>query len=301
MKFVLVGGTGALGKAIAKEIVARDHEFCNISRNPEHSRKVLPNATAHSDFSQKNTNSLLSIFKEADVVINLAGSNIASGRWTHAYKSMMYNSRIVTTNHIIDLMNQFSEEKTLISTSAIGYYGDQGDKLLDEHCSAGEDFLAKLCYDWERASQNVNSNIRLVNPRIGVVLDKHFGALAKMLPAFRFFVGGPIGSGEQYFSWIHIQDYVNAIIEMSENSRYEGAYNLVAPNPVTMKDFAKELGKTLHRPALFRVPELALKLILGESSYMVTASQRVSSKRLETKMFHFKFPELDSALENLLG
>lgn len=299
MKFVLVGGTGSNGKAIAKEILERGYSYSNISRNPQKSKVILPEAVSHSDFSAKNREELLGIFSEADAVINLAGTSIAGGKWTDSYKNEIYNSRIETTKQITEVLNQFPEkEKVLVSTSAIGIYGNRGDELLEENSSLADDFLARVCKDWEKASQKVHSNVRVVNPRVGVVLEKSAGALAKMITPFKFFIGGPIGSGKQWFSWIHIDDLARIYVEMAENPRYEGVYNVVAPNPVRMKEFAKTLGKVMRRPSIFPVPEFALRLLLGESAAMVTGSQRVSSRKLSDNSYGFNFTYLEESLRD---
>jgi hypothetical protein len=298
MKFVLVGGTGSIGKAIAGILDGKGYSYSNISRNLDKSRQLLPTAANHCDFSESNKEQYLKLFEEAEAIINLAGSSIADKRWTESYKKEIYNSRINTTRKITQVLNNFPDkEKVLISTSAIGYYGDRQGELLDEHSSAGNDFLASVCVDWEAASNEVLPNIRVVNPRLGVVLDKDSGALAKMILPFKLFAGGPLGSGKQWFSWIHIEDLARLYVEMAENDRYHGAFNAVAPNPVQMNEFAHTLGKVMRRPSFFRVPEFALRLILGESASMVLASQKVSSQHLITKMFQFKFSELAEALQ----
>lgn len=301
MKFVLVGGTGAIGKEIAKVLIKKGHTFSNISRNTEKSRKILPEAANHSDFSEKNYDLTMEIFRDADAVINLAGSSIAASRWTDSYKQEIYNSRIKTTNKIVELLAKFPEkEKVLVSTSAIGIYGNRNDELLDENSKSAGDFLAQVCIDWENAANLAHSKIRVAIPRVGIVLEKNSGALSKMVTPFKFFIGGPLGAGKQWFSWIHISDLAQLYVEMAENDRFVGPFNAVAPNPVQMKEFAKTLGKVLHRPSLFPVPSLALKILLGESASMVLASQRVSSQRLQTKMFKFCFAELEPALQNIL-
>lgn len=299
MKFTLIGGTGNIGKAIANVLDNKGYSYSNISRNIAKSKQTLKNAEFHCDFSEKNLEKLYDIIEKSDVIINLAGSSIAGAKWTDKYKKDIYNSRITTTNKITEILNKFPHlEKVLVSTSAIGYYGNRGDELLDEHSEPADDFLAKVCKDWESAALNVHSNIRVAIPRVGVVLDKSSGALEKMLLPFKLFIGGPLGSGEQWFSWIHIEDLANLYVEMAENERYHGIFNAVSPNTLQMKDFAKSLGVVLRRPSVFRVPEFLLKFLLGESASMILSSQRVSAQRVITKMFKFKYPELDKALES---
>ncbi len=189
----------------------------------------------------------------------------------------------------------------MISASGADYYEPAGDRVLDESAPSGDSFLSKVCVDWEKAAQPVTDyGVRLVNPRIGVVLEKDGGALQQMLLPFKFFVGGPIGSGKQYFPWIHMLDLCRGLIFPLENEELEGPYNLNAPNPVTMNEFASELASQLHRPSLFRVPEFVLNIVLGEAANPVITSKRMQPKKLQQHGFEFKFGYLRQALGDIL-
>lgn len=301
MKFILIGGTGNIGRAIIKVILDKGYSFSNISRNPSKSKKVLPEGQLHLDFSSNNQDELKQAFYDADAVINLAGTSIAAHKWTSDFKKEVYDSRILTTKKVVEILNLLPENgKVLISTSATGIYGNRGDEILNESSELGNDFLANLCKDWEITSRNIPNGIRVVNPRVGVVLDKFEGALPKMVTPFKFFIGGPLGKGNQWMPWIHIKDLANLFVYLAENKSIIGPINAVSPSPVQMKDFAKILGKSMKRPALFPVPEFALKILLGESASMVTNSQRVDAGLLLKNNFKFNFPELELALGNLL-
>ncbi len=302
MNVVLVGGTGAIGQVIAKYLDAKNFQYINFTRNAENSYRILPNALSHIIFKENNRKELLNAIEQSDAIINLAGASIAGARWTDKYKQQIYESRINSTNFIASLINEFptTKEITFVSTSAIGIYGNRGDELLSETSSLGNDFLANLCKDWERASNNVHSNVRVINPRVGVVLDNKTGALPKLVLPYKFFIGGAIGSGKQWYSWIHIDDLAKLYVNFLENTFFAGTYNAVAPNPTNMLEFAKRIGSALHRPSFFKVPEFILNAMLGEKSAIVLASQRVSSEKLQKNKFKFGFNLLDEALNNLL-
>lgn len=301
MKFILIGGTGNIGRAIVKVILDKGYSFSNISRNPSKSKRILPEGKLHLNFSSNNQDELKQAFHDSDAVINLAGTSIAAQKWTSDFKKEVYDSRIQTTKKVVEILNLLPEKgKVLISTSATGIYGNRGDEILNEHSELGNDFLANLCKDWETTSRNVPPGIRVINPRVGVVLDKSEGALPKMVTPFKFFIGGHLGKGNQWMPWIHIKDLANLYIYLAENSSISGPINAVAPSSVQMKEFAKILGQTMKRPALFPVPEFALKILLGESASMVTNSQRVDAGLLLKNNFIFIFPELEQAFRNLL-
>jgi hypothetical protein len=188
-----------------------------------------------------------------------------------------------------------------ISASASGIYGDQGDTILIEEFEAANDFLASVCKDWEEESQKATKlGVRVVNPRIGIVLEEGGGALEKMIPPFKFFVGGPIGDGKQYMSWIHRSDLVKALVFPIENEKLEGAYNVCSPNPATMNEVAETLGDVMNRPSFFRVPKFALDIVLGEAAQPITGSIRMQPKKLQVTGFEFRFEELEEALADII-
>lgn len=239
-----------------------------------------------------------------DAVIHLAGENIL-GRWTAKKKQAIRDSRVLGTRNLAEaLAKALKKPEVLISASAIGFYGSRGNEVLTEESAAGNGFLAEVARDWELATQPAaEAGIRVVNIRIGVVLSAKVGALAKMLPAFRFGVGGKLSSGNQWMSWIAVQDAVRAILYLMNGRSFSGRSNLTAPNPVTNAEFTKALGNVLRRPAFATVPALALRLLLGREMAEETAlsSQRVLPKRLLEAGYNFKYPELQPALRAILA
>jgi uncharacterized protein (TIGR01777 family) len=236
-----------------------------------------------------------------DALVHLAGEPV-SQRWTEAAKKRIHDSRVEGTRRMVSaLSSQSPRPRVLVCASAVGYYGSRGDQILTEASAAGSDFLARVVWDWEEAAQSAESlGIRVVRLRFGMVLGEG-GALAKLLPLFRFGVGGKLGSGHQWMAWIHIEDAVNLILFALDLAAIRGAVNATAPHPVTNEEFTHRLGIALHRPAILPVPVFALKLALGEMSEMVLASQRVLPTVAKSAGFRFQFPELRAALENLLA
>jgi len=235
----------------------------------------------------------------ADAVVNLAGASVAGKRWTPAWKAEIEESRVRSTRAVVEAIARAARKpKVLVNASAVGYYGGRDDELLEESASPGADFLANVVRQWEAEAQR--ASVRSVQVRTGIVLSKRGGAMEKMLPPFKAFVGGPIGSGKQWFPWIHIADEVGAILWCLDRE-LTGPVNLVAPGIVTMKDFAKALGRALHRPAWAPVPAAPLKLLLGEFAGSLLEGQRAVPKKLLDSGFRFRFPDLDPALRDLFG
>jgi uncharacterized protein (TIGR01777 family) len=240
----------------------------------------------------------------ADAVINLAGANVGDGRWTPERMEAIRSSRVRSTELLAEAMAAAKvKPKVFVSASACGYYGiATGEEELTEDSPPGDDFLARVCKDWEAAAQAArDAGIRVVHPRIGIVLGRGGGVLSRMVPLFRAFVGGPVGQGTQYLSWVHMRDVVHAFEAMVERSDLSGPYNVTAPEPVTMNDFAVTLGEVLRRPSMFRVPEFAVRLAMGDAaSEVVLSGPRAVPKRLVDAGYAFVFPELASALADLL-
>lgn len=236
-----------------------------------------------------------------DALVHLAGEPVAQ-RWTEAAKKRIYDSRVEGTRRLVSaLSTQSSRPRVLVCASAVGYYGSRGDQILTEASSAGSDFLARVVVDWEDAAQSAEAlGIRVVRLRFGIVLG-HGGTLAKLLPLFRFGIGGRLGSGHQWMAWVHIDDVVDLIVFALNFAAIRGAVNATAPHPVTNEEFTEQLAIALHRPAILPVPAFALKLALGEMSEMVLASQRVLPTVAKSAGFRFQYPELRPALENLLA
>jgi len=231
-------------------------------------------------------------------VVNLAGMSIFQ-RWTPANKQQIYDSRILTTRHVVEGMPG-DQSQTLISTSAVGYYGSRGDDILTEVEPCGRDFLSRVGKDWEHeAFEAEKKNVRVVVARFGVVLGRSGGALKQMLTPFKWFVGGPMGSGRQWFSWIHIADLLAGLMFMLENPKLQGPVNLCSPVPVTSGELARTLGAVLGRPAVIPAPSIALRLFLGEFAETLLASQRAIPEKLLKSGFVFRFPDLKDALTDL--
>ncbi|MCG9874689.1 MAG: TIGR01777 family oxidoreductase [Leptospiraceae bacterium] len=300
MKIGISGGTGLIGSKLTKELLDRDHEVYIFTRNKS------PNRISDSNLlNYISTNSIQAKdLENLDVIFNLAGENIAGVRWTKSAKEEFYKSRVEYTKHLVDAINACKNPPSIfINASAIGYYGAYPDSnsTFKETDQPGEDYLGQLCADWESATKgilNLKTQVRIA--RIGIVLDTKGGALAKLIPIFKAFLGGPIGSGKQGMSWIHSQDLVNAFIFMMEPKRKNSIFNLTAPEPKSNFEFAKSLGKALNRPSFFPTPNLALDAIFGEGSIVVTQGQFVSPTNLIEEGFHFQFPDLDIALKKLL-
>lgn len=235
-----------------------------------------------------------------DAVINLAGANLSAKRWSPGFKKEILESRVDTTRALVEAIEKATRKpRVLVNASAVGFYGGgRGDETLDENGAPGSDFLSGIVKAWEAEAQK--SSVRSVQLRTGIVLSTKGGALQPMLPPFKAFVGGPVGSGKQWFPWIHIADEVGAILWCLDNG-LSGPVNLVAPGIVNMKDFAKALGRALHRPSLFPVPGAALKLLLGEFAEVVLDGQRAVPKKLFDKGFRFRFTDVNEALRDLLG
>lgn len=298
MNVLITGGTGFIGSELRSMLLQEGHSLSIITRSPA----KYEDETANNQQFLSWDDDLIAAMNEADAVINLAGSSIFGQRWTEEIKQRIYSSRIDTTKKLADAIQQADQPPgVMVSASAVGYYGDRGDDILTEDEPPADEFLSKVCVDWEAAAQPVkDAGVRLAIPRIGIVLETGGGAMQQMLTPFKLGVGGPIGSGEQYFPWIHMHDLCQGLIFPLENESFKGAYNLNAPNPVTMNEFADKLGDVLHRPSFFRVPEFALNLILGEAAEPILDSLRVQPKRLQQAGFDFRFPYVKEALAEIL-
>jgi len=243
-----------------------------------------------------------SFFDGVDAVFHLAGESIFHGRWNTQKKERIRASRVENTRHLVDIISQAENKpKTLICSSAIGYYGSQGDEKLTEHSAPGNDFLAQVCMDWEKEALRAEDyGVRVVLIRTGVVLGADGGALAQMLTPFKLGVGGRLGSGRQYMSWIHIDDLIGTMLYARENTNLRGAVNAVAPNPVTNSEFTHTLAKALHRPAILPAPGFALKILLGEFANILLGSQRVVPEALQKAGYNYTYPGLKEALKDLV-
>ena len=282
MNIAITGASGLIGTRLRQRLTEAGHTATPI-----------PRATSDT--------ALAEILASADAVIHLAGEPVAQ-RWNDAAKKRIHDSRVEGTRHLVKaLSTQSMRPRVLVCASAVGYYGSRGDQILTEASPPGTDFLARVVVDWEEAAQSAESlGLRVVRLRLGMVLGNG-GALAKLLPPFRFGVGGRLGSGHQWMAWIHLEDAVNLILFAVNYAAIRGAVNATAPHPVTNEEFTDRLAQALHRPAILPVPAFALKLALGEMAEMVLASQRVLPTVAKSAGFRFQYPELHPALENLLS
>ncbi len=296
MKILIGGSHGLVGTALIKSLETEGHEIFRLVRH-------APASKTEVEWSPDRYSIALARIEGFDAVVNLAGESIAEGRWTEDKKRRIRESRVKGTKLLGDaLANLAVPPKIFVCASAIGFYGNRGDELLTETSAPGDDFLAKVCAEWENATAlATEKGIRVVNARFGVILDTNGGALKKMLPPFRMGVGGKIGSGKQWMSWIALDDVVGGIQFALANDSIKGPVNFVAPVPVTNAEFTKTLGKVLSRPTIFPIPEFAIKLLFGEmGEALLLGGQRVAPERLVAEGYEFSYPQLGQALVHIL-
>ncbi|HEY0592891.1 MAG TPA: TIGR01777 family oxidoreductase [Thermoanaerobaculia bacterium] len=296
MKIVIAGGTGFIGEALARELL-RVGEVVVLSRDPAKVREGRGVA-----WSAAPGGAWEGEIAEADAVVNLAGENIGAGRWTPERKKRLLDSRVNATGALAEAISARPRDgRVFVSASAIGIYGDRGDEVLDESAPPGTGVLSEISRRWEAASRAA-SGARLVNPRLGIVLGRDGGALPKMALPVRFFAGGKVGSGRQWMSWVDLRDVIRLVVWAIETKTAEGAYNVVAPNPVTNAEFVATLGTVLHRPTAIPTPAAALRLALGEAAdELLLASQRVVPRRAEAQGFRFEVRDLAASLRSIYG
>ena len=308
MKLLLTGCTGFIGRELIPLLIKEGHSITVISRKSKDKVKMIANESKlkliqinPADSSAWNHEDIQKSLQSCEGVINLAGEPIAEKRWTNDHCKEITHSRLKTTKNLVqNLQNLKKPPKVLINASAIGFYGSHSQTEFTEENIPGNDYLANLCKEWEAIAQDKPSKTRLLIIRIGIVLAKDGGALGKMLPIFRAGLGGPIGNGKQWMSWIHRTDLCNLIKESLKNSSFSGVLNGVAPNPIRMNEFSYLLGKTLGRPSLLAVPGPILKLILGDGARVVLEGQNVQSPRLKKIKFKFLFPTINDAFKEIL-
>ena len=298
MKIFIVGGTGFVGSHLCAALLDGGHTITALGTRPQWSKAQHPRL----DYLSADTTQPGAWQQElttADAVVNLAGKTIFK-RWNESYKQQIYDSRILTTRHIVDALPADSP-CVLCSTSAVGYYGDRQDEILTETAAPGEGFMADIAKDWEKeAFRAEKKGIRVAAMRFGIVLGSDGGAMAQMLPAFRMFVGGPLGDGRQWFPWIHIQDLLAAVSYLLETSSLRGPFNFSAPKPVRNKELAETLGRLLGRPSFLPAPRAMLRLALGEVGSVLVESQRALPQNLLDSGFKFQFAEIEPALRNIV-
>jgi uncharacterized protein (TIGR01777 family) len=296
MHIVIAGGSGFLGRALHTRLLEEGHPVTVLTRQPRVGARGdvawTPNGSA-GEWAQA--------LEGADAIVNLAGEGIADRRWNDARKEALKSSRILATRSLVRAIAQLKRPPSVFaSASGVGYYGASGDELLTESSPPGSDFLADLCVEWEREAEQAAAVTRVSLLRNGLVLHPEGGTLGKMLLPFRLGVGGPLGSGSQYMSWIHISDWVNLVLWILHTPDARGAFNVTAPNPVTNAEFSRTLGRVLRRPAFLPVPGFELRILFGELAISMLTGQRVVPARAEGMRFQFMFGELEAALSNLL-
>ena len=315
MRVFVTGASGFVGRRLIRELLRRGDSVVALTRRAN----SLVGVRASQPQEATDGGSRLMVLEGdpckpgpwqhelagCDAVVALAGEPVMGARWTADFKRRLYDSRIDSLRRVVEALaaSPASEGKgprVLVSASAVGYYGSRGSEELTETSGPGKDFLASLCVDWEGAAEAATAHgVRVVSLRIGVVLGDG-GALEKMLPAFRLFVGGPLGSGNQYWAWIHLEDVVGLILYSLSRADVHGPVNAVAPTPCTVREVARQIGGALHRPSLFAVPELALKLMLGERAEVLLGSQRVIPQRARELGYRFRYDDLATALKAAL-
>jgi uncharacterized protein (TIGR01777 family) len=298
MKILMTGVTGLIGKALCQKLKSEGHTIIGLSRSPEKNTKLAVNELLKWDGLSQLPQEYL---QGVDAVVHLAGEPVAEGRWTDERKKRIRESRIISTRNLVEAMRLAANKPAVfVCGSAVGFYGDRADEILDENSAAGTGFLADVCKEWEGEANPARAlGIRVVEVRTGVVFAKDGGALKKILPPFKMGVGGPLGDGRQWFPWIHLDDTVGLFDFALNTASFDGVINATAPGIVTNSDFTKQLGKVLHRPAFLPVPAFALNLIFGEMAVVLLASQRALPKAALAAGYKFQYPDLVSALENL--
>lgn len=299
MKILVTGGSGFIGQHLCRRLAAHGHELIVLTRRPKRVAKLLPDETRLIDTLDAITND-----ERIDGIVNLAGESLFSGRWSEKRKQVLFESRVGVTHSLVSLVARLQRKPAvLVSGSAVGFYGDSGNAELTEESPARKrDFGYLLCDAWEQAARPVSrQGVRLCLIRTGIVLGRDGGMLGNLWPLYRAGLGAMIGDGNQWMSWIHIDDMVAILVRAVETPGIEGAFNACAPAPVTQREFHQALCKQVKRPAIFKIPTLALKVGLGEMSEMLLGGQRVYPRRLEQQGFVFRFPDITTALAHLGG
>jgi hypothetical protein len=301
MKYILTGGSGLLGKALAIHLHEAGHTCIILSRNPQKQTQV-PDGIQLTRWDGRTSQGWGHLVEEADVVVNLAGENLSSGRWSTERKRAIIDSRVNSGMAITTAIQQSRKKPhTVIQISGAGAYGTSLDQIYTENDPYGSDFLAGVTRTWEDSTQPVEAlGVRRVILRTGVVLSNRGGAFPRLTLPFKLFVGGPLGSGRQWLSWVHLTDVIRAMHFISENNQAHGIFNLSA-EPVTNQQLATQLGKRMHRPSILSLPAFLLRLVLGEMSTVILEGQRLSSRRLIELGFHYQYPNIESALSDLLN
>jgi hypothetical protein len=305
-RVIITGATGLIGRLVCAALRKQSYDLVIFSRNPEQARTVLPGAAAYIAWSPAEDGPWAAELNDTAAVIHLAGAPISQGllgpRWTDEYKAQIRDSRVIGTRGIVNAIAAASRPPAVfICASAIGYYGYHDATPLNEESPAGSDFIASVTMAWEReAVRAQDSGVRTVRLRTGLFLDPDDGVLPQIMLPFKLFSGGPVGSGKQYYSWVHPADHLKLLLNALTDERYSGAINITAPNPLTNREFADTLGNVLNSPSWLPVPEFSLRLTLGEMADLVVKGQRVLPARALALGYEFQYPTLEPALRDLL-
>lgn len=299
MKILVTGATGFVGRAVIKELLSQNHEVVVLTRNIAKAALTLGSKCLYFQWSDNTTPPPVEAFQGVDGVINLMGENIADKPWDEARKKNLYSSRVDGTHRLVEFIAGMTKKPSvLVSASAIGIYGDRSSEELTEASPLGDGFLARLCKDWEKEAMRAKDlGVRVAIIRTGVVLGQNGGALKKMLPIFKLGLGGKLATGDQYMSWIHVEDLARMYVEAIKDPSISGVLNGTSPYPTTNADFTKALGSALSRKTFFPVPAFALNMVFGEMSSVLLESQRVLPVQFKQKKFHYHYPTLAMTLK----
>jgi len=307
MRVIITGGSGLIGSALTKDLTQDGYEVIVLSRNPERLRE-LPQGAQAQGWDGESAQGWGHLADGAEAIVNLAGESIAGehffpARWTAERKQRILQSRLKAGRAVVEAVQAAKHKpKVVIQSSAIGYYGSRGNEMLNEGSLPGEDFVARVCLEWEASTKAVEAEgVRRAVIRTGVVLSLEGGAFTRLLLPFKLFAGGPMGDGHQYLSWVHVADEIGAIRFLIDNPQAQGAFNLTAPHPVTNREFAKLIGKQMRRPSFLPVPGFVMRAAFGEVSEVVLEGQRVMPKRLEELGYNFEYTRAEAALHELLA
>jgi len=307
MQVFVTGGTGLIGGRLVKRLLERRDRPVVLTRREATAEKMFGKSCRIVEGDPMKAGPWQDVAAECDAVVNLAGENLFNHRWNDQFKALMTDSRLQTTAHVVEALGRKPRRedgtpKVLVNASAIGIYGPHGDEELTEESPPGSDFLAGLCVEWEKAARAVEAfGVRCALMRTGIVLDKQGGVLAQLRTPFKLGVGGPVGDGRQWMSWIHHEDMTGVLLLALDNNEAVGPLNATAPNPVANRDFATAFGKALHRPSFMPTPRFVLRVMLGESADVVTTGQRVLPKKTMALGYSYQFPQIDAALADVFG
>jgi uncharacterized protein (TIGR01777 family) len=300
MKVLVTGASGFVGRRVVAQLLQKNHEVVVATRSIAKAAVVLGSQCKYVMWTDMNELPPAEAFVGVDAVINLMGENIGEKKWDEAQKKKIHDSRTIGTRNLVEAMKALPKKpRVLVNASAIGIYGARGEESLDENASTGNDFLATVCKDWEaEANKAKDLGVRVVVLRTGMVIGKNGGALKKMLPVFKIGLGGKLGSGKQYMSWIHVDDLAAMYVQAVEDNTMSGPFNAVSPYPATNEEFTKALGQRLHRPTIFPAPEFAIKKMLGEMSTIVLDGQKVVPAKFKERKFQFRSATLEKSLKD---